>query len=174
MSCRRHQKNHAQDDALMCEYSNCGKVFFRLDLLHRHQERQLVSTASNVRPILRAAATTLAIALLGPIILQEARQRRLYRLLRAQDYQLPQRSHPFRFRPLHHMLPQHIRQPQYQGITLVCFVLLRFHELLVFRHPVSLVILLLHLAPSEFSLCIRDPVTSHSSSSCPLSDRYIH
>ncbi|CAI9626666.1 unnamed protein product [Alternaria burnsii] len=36
---RRHQKNHAQEDALVCQVSGCGKTFFRIDLLHRHQER---------------------------------------------------------------------------------------------------------------------------------------
>ncbi|KAF2846557.1 hypothetical protein T440DRAFT_521733 [Plenodomus tracheiphilus IPT5] len=36
---RRHQKNHAQDGALVCEYPNCDKTFFRIDLLQRHQER---------------------------------------------------------------------------------------------------------------------------------------
>jgi hypothetical protein len=34
---RRHQKNHAQEDALVCDI--CGKVFYRLDLLERHMER---------------------------------------------------------------------------------------------------------------------------------------
>jgi hypothetical protein len=37
---RRHQKNHAQDDALVCDVPGCGKTFYRIDLLHRHQERQ--------------------------------------------------------------------------------------------------------------------------------------
>ncbi|EAT86838.1 hypothetical protein SNOG_05774 [Parastagonospora nodorum SN15] len=36
---RRHQKNHAQEDALSCDYANCSKVFYRPDLLQRHQER---------------------------------------------------------------------------------------------------------------------------------------
>ncbi|KAL5118760.1 hypothetical protein ACEQ8H_003263 [Pleosporales sp. CAS-2024a] len=37
---RRHQKNHAEEgDALPCGFANCDKVFFRRDLLHRHQER---------------------------------------------------------------------------------------------------------------------------------------
>ncbi|CAA9962644.1 Zn-finger protein [Pyrenophora teres f. maculata] len=36
---RRHQKNHAQDDALSCEFAGCDKVFYRMDLLLRHQER---------------------------------------------------------------------------------------------------------------------------------------
>jgi uncharacterized Zn-finger protein len=35
---RRHQKNHAQEDAIVCEYPDCGKTFYRMDLLHRHQE----------------------------------------------------------------------------------------------------------------------------------------
>jgi hypothetical protein len=39
---RRHQKNHAQDDALVCDVPGCGKVFYRIDLLNRHQERQYV------------------------------------------------------------------------------------------------------------------------------------
>jgi len=42
MCYRRHQKNHAQEDALVCEYPDCGKTFYRVDLLHRHQERQWV------------------------------------------------------------------------------------------------------------------------------------
>jgi hypothetical protein len=37
---RRHQKNHAQEDALVCDYPDCGKTFFRPDLLHRHMEKQ--------------------------------------------------------------------------------------------------------------------------------------
>jgi hypothetical protein len=36
---RRHKKNHTPDDALMCEVPGCGKVFHRMDLLVRHQER---------------------------------------------------------------------------------------------------------------------------------------
>jgi hypothetical protein len=37
---RRHQKNHAQADAIVCVYPDCGKTFYRPDLLHRHMERQ--------------------------------------------------------------------------------------------------------------------------------------
>ncbi|KAL6161437.1 hypothetical protein ACJQWK_08714 [Exserohilum turcicum] len=36
---RRHKRNHAPDDALVCEVSGCGKMFHRMDLLVRHQER---------------------------------------------------------------------------------------------------------------------------------------
>ncbi|KAI4695023.1 uncharacterized protein J4E84_001647 [Alternaria hordeiaustralica] len=36
---RRHQKNHAQEDALICQVPGCGKTFVRVDLLQRHQER---------------------------------------------------------------------------------------------------------------------------------------
>lgn len=36
---RRHMKNHTPDDALICEVAGCGKVFHRMDLLVRHQER---------------------------------------------------------------------------------------------------------------------------------------
>jgi hypothetical protein len=39
---RRHQKNHAQDDTLVCDVPGCGKTFYRIDLLNRHQERQYV------------------------------------------------------------------------------------------------------------------------------------
>jgi len=39
---RRHQKNHATDSSLQCDYPGCGKPFFRLDLLQRHQDRQSV------------------------------------------------------------------------------------------------------------------------------------
>jgi hypothetical protein len=44
---RRHQKNHAQEDALVCDYPDCGKTFYRLDLLHRHRERQQVPSSSS-------------------------------------------------------------------------------------------------------------------------------
>ncbi|KAF2634247.1 hypothetical protein P280DRAFT_494410 [Massarina eburnea CBS 473.64] len=37
-NCERHQKNHAQD-ALLCDFPGCGKPFYRIDLLQRHQER---------------------------------------------------------------------------------------------------------------------------------------
>ncbi|KAF1917591.1 hypothetical protein BDU57DRAFT_170397 [Ampelomyces quisqualis] len=36
---RRHQKNHSQDDALVCDYAGCGKPFHRPDLLLRHRDR---------------------------------------------------------------------------------------------------------------------------------------
>ncbi|KAF1917860.1 hypothetical protein BDU57DRAFT_514330 [Ampelomyces quisqualis] len=36
---RRHQKNHATENALVCEYPGCGKTFHRAGLLLRHQER---------------------------------------------------------------------------------------------------------------------------------------
>ncbi|KAF1836544.1 hypothetical protein BDW02DRAFT_587351 [Decorospora gaudefroyi] len=36
---RRHQKNHAQDEALACDVPGCGKIFYRVDLLQRHQDR---------------------------------------------------------------------------------------------------------------------------------------
>lgn len=36
---KRHQKNHANDDALVCDYPSCGKIFYRPDLLLRHRER---------------------------------------------------------------------------------------------------------------------------------------
>ncbi|KAF2707908.1 hypothetical protein K504DRAFT_511845 [Pleomassaria siparia CBS 279.74] len=36
---RRHQKNHAQESMLVCEFPDCNKSFFRIDLLQRHQER---------------------------------------------------------------------------------------------------------------------------------------
>jgi uncharacterized Zn-finger protein len=37
---RRHQQNHAKEEAIVCGYPGCGKPFYRLDLLQRHEERQ--------------------------------------------------------------------------------------------------------------------------------------
>ncbi|KAJ8116425.1 hypothetical protein OPT61_g2158 [Boeremia exigua] len=36
---RRHQRNHAQEGAMICKYPDCDKTFFRADLLQRHEER---------------------------------------------------------------------------------------------------------------------------------------
>ncbi|KAH9878273.1 hypothetical protein J1614_003490 [Plenodomus biglobosus] len=49
---RRHQKNHAQDGALLCDFPDCDKTFYRIDLLQRHQERQWVILQSQKRLVL--------------------------------------------------------------------------------------------------------------------------
>ncbi|KAF1931157.1 uncharacterized protein M421DRAFT_90248 [Didymella exigua CBS 183.55] len=36
---RRHQRNHTQEDGVLCKYPNCGRTFVRPDLLQRHEER---------------------------------------------------------------------------------------------------------------------------------------
>lgn len=37
---QRHQRNHAQEGGTVCSFPMCGKIFFRPDLLARHEERQ--------------------------------------------------------------------------------------------------------------------------------------
>lgn len=56
IQCRRHQKNHAQDGALVCEFPECGKTFYRIDLLQRHQERQYVIIEFLERNVLKASS----------------------------------------------------------------------------------------------------------------------
>jgi hypothetical protein len=36
---QRHQKSHEEDTTHLCNFSGCGKTFYRLDLIQRHQER---------------------------------------------------------------------------------------------------------------------------------------
>lgn len=52
---RRHQKNHTQEGALVCEVPDCGKTFHRVDLLMRHQERHNLPLGTTLprNPLLR-------------------------------------------------------------------------------------------------------------------------
>ncbi|KAH7551898.1 hypothetical protein BM1_09532 [Bipolaris maydis] len=63
---RRHMKNHTPDDALICEVAGCDKVFHRMDLLVRHQERHNEMGNDSRRPSIDESPVPLPISTPAP------------------------------------------------------------------------------------------------------------